>query len=368
MTPWLLDSIVLLGTQLSFGRLPALLAHFTGVRVSAETVRRLTEAAGALVVAHETAVVCELEHTLPEPPAGPPLQQLSVDGAMVPLRNGAWAEVKTVVLGTVADGHATDLSYFSRKTDAETFARLATGETHRRGTSTAGPVVAVSDGATWCQRVVDWHRPDAVRILDLPHALEHLGKVAQMCFGPATATASTWLEEQGMALRAGRLDDVLTALHDLAVQHTSAPSTHAVVLQTHAYLATRRPQVQYQAFVAAGYPIGSGAVESANKLVVEARLKGAGMHWAETHIDPMLALRTHLLNNRWEEGRAVVAQAWRQHRPVASAGSPPVPKLRASRPPLAGPPSAPARPATIVHDKPTAEHPWRKSSPFPAKR
>jgi hypothetical protein len=32
-------------------------------------------------------------------------------------------------------------------------------------------------------------------------------------------------------------------------------------------------------------------VESATKLVVEARLKGAGMHWAEAHGNPLLALR-----------------------------------------------------------------------------
>ena len=58
------------------------------------------------------------------------------------------------------------------------------------------------------------------------------------------------------------------------------------------YLEKRRDQIRYVEFQAEGYPIGSGAVESANKLVVEARLKGSGMHWARAHVDPMLALRT----------------------------------------------------------------------------
>ena len=52
----------------------------------------------------------------------------------------------------------------------------------------------------------------------------------------------------------------------------------AVIRQTHAYLATRQEHMRYATFTAAGYPIGSGCVESAHKLVVEARLKGAGMH------------------------------------------------------------------------------------------
>lgn len=42
-------------------------------------------------------------------------------------------------------------------------------------------------------------------------------------------------------------------------------------------------------------------MESGNKLVVEARLKGSGMHWAEDHVDPMLAIRNIICSNRWKE-------------------------------------------------------------------
>ncbi len=64
-------------------------------------------------------------------------------------------------------------------------------------------------------------------------------------------------------------------------------------------------QMQYPAFQAQGWPIGSGMVESANKLVVEARLKGAGMHWSRASVNPLLALRNAVCNDRW-------AEAWRQ--------------------------------------------------------
>ena len=53
-------------------------------------------------------------------------------------------------------------------------------------------------------------------------------------------------------------------------------------------------------FQAQGWPIGSGIVESGNKLVVEARLKGAGMHWADCHVNPMLALRNIICSDRWK--------------------------------------------------------------------
>ncbi|MBA3276582.1 MAG: hypothetical protein H0T72_12385 [Chloroflexia bacterium] len=74
------------------------------------------------------------------------------------------------------------------------------------------------------------------------------------------------------------------------------------IRQTVAFLAARQEQLRYQAFTDAGYPIGSGCVESANKLVMEARLKGAGMHWVRANVNSMLALRTLVANARWTEG------------------------------------------------------------------
>lgn len=59
--------------------------------------------------------------------------------------------------------------------------------------------------------------------------------------------------------------------------------------------------MQYPTYRAAGWPIGSGMVESANKLVVQARLKGSGMHWQRSHVNPMLALRLAVCNERWQE-------------------------------------------------------------------
>lgn len=59
--------------------------------------------------------------------------------------------------------------------------------------------------------------------------------------------------------------------------------------------------MQYPQFQAQGWPIGSGIVESANKLVVQARLKGPGMHWERKNVNPMLALRLAVCNDRWAE-------------------------------------------------------------------
>ena len=71
-----------------------------------------------------------------------------------------------------------------------------------------------------------------------------------------------------------------------------------------AYLQKREMHMQYPTYQQAGWPIGSGSVESANKVVVEARLKGAGMRWGRQNVNRMLVLRNAVCNRQWHETRA----------------------------------------------------------------
>ena len=118
---------------------------------------------------------------------------------------GEWAEVKTLAIGTVVPCRrrqgqpgvrAVAVAYFSRLAEAEAFIELATAEVHRRGVEAAGAVAGVGDGAVWQQTVFDGHRPDAVRILDNPHAAEHLTTAAQAVWGGGSAAATAWLAAQ----------------------------------------------------------------------------------------------------------------------------------------------------------------------------
>ena len=134
-----------------------------------------------------------------------------------------------------ADGtphpHTTALSYFARMADAATFSQLATWETHHRGTTTAGGVAAVLDGAVWHQGVVDLHRPDAVRILDFPHAAQHLSAAAHAVWGEGNPAAAGrlggWLGE----LKRGNPADVLAAVATLPTTAARDPAMAAAVVQ-----------------------------------------------------------------------------------------------------------------------------------------
>lgn len=100
-SPGLEECLVRLGTWLPFEPGPQALRFLAWVAVSAETLRRLTEAAGAAPVAIDAAEVERLERDNPRSPPGPALLPVSVDGAMVPLVGGEWAEVRTVALGRI---------------------------------------------------------------------------------------------------------------------------------------------------------------------------------------------------------------------------------------------------------------------------
>ena len=396
----LAQGVARLGTKLPFEQAVAEVAFFWGVELEETTVRRHTEAAGAAYVAEQTAELERLEREQPPAPAGPAVQYLSADGAMVPLVAGEWAEVKTLAIGAVVgrpgpqgvpETQTTDLSYFSRLADAETFTHQAYVETHRRGTETATVVCAVQDGAAWLQGLVDVQRPDAVRILDFPHAIEHLTAAAQPVFGTATPEMKAWLDEQAHTLKhaADGARQVLTALGKLPIQQAVDPTAAAEVRdRTLSYFTKRLPQVQYAKFATAGYPIGSGSTESANKIVVEARLKGSGMHWARAHVDPLVALRTVACANRWTEvwpciTRRLRTQAehqrhsrWqaRHSRPIptpieVAAPAVAVSTRQISPPPPPPPPTRPARRSkSVVNSRPTALHPWKRFGYDPAHR
>ena len=175
LTPHAHECLVRLGTWVPFGKSAQMMAEILQVEVSPATSRRYTEAAGAAYEAVQKEEVDRIERTVPPAPGGADRQMFSVDGAMVPLVKGEWAEVKTLVVGEVRATQQSDgsqqvdtyqLSYFSRLTDADNFNRLALVETQRRGLENTPQVAAVVDGAEWIQGFIDTHRPDAVRILD----------------------------------------------------------------------------------------------------------------------------------------------------------------------------------------------------------
>jgi hypothetical protein len=262
-------------------------------------------------------------------------------------------------------------------TDSASFGELATVELHRRGIETAGRVAAVVDGAEWCQTFIDLHAPQAVRILDFPHAASYVDAIGQRAGASGELLCATERASLCHALKHSGPDTVVERLRSTVEQAGVAGETATQL----AYLEKRLDQMAYPRFVAEQWPIASGSVESANKLVVEERLKGAGMHWAEANVNPMLALRNAMCSDRWVEVWSQIEEEQRREertrrlerqrqrrrsaareageRWAADAGA------RGQRGVQDGGGSAapvgPPTPARAEKGRPADDHPWRKA-------
>lgn len=383
LTPRLEEHLAHLGNWMPFRRAGQMLSRLLGVQISEATIRRHTEGAGALYEQQQTAASHESIPTSESAPVASRLV-LSADGAYVGLIKGVWAEVRTLVIGEVEqpaspeqEGQMQALSYFSRMTDAQTFADLAEVETRRRAVVQAEQVAAITDGAEWLQGFVDLHRPDALRILDFAHAAQRFGMIAEASAQDGQALPESWVQEQCHALKHEGPARVLEKLRALPLAQAHEEHLH--------YLEKRETHMDYPAYQAAGWPIGSGSVESGNKVVMQARLKGAGMRWEPSHVNPMLALRTAICNDRWDEAwqtiqeqrsqeRAATRQQQAEAKQAALLSSflpllfrfHPSPAHTASPPPS---PSLPAPPAATLpgSSRPSPHHPWKRRPACPPK-
>lgn len=183
LTPKQQENVTHLASWMPFDKAASLLERLVGVQVSEGTVRRYTYRTGQMVQEEEderSQSETQGNRVLEKVPAQ---MVLSADGAFVPLVGGLWAEARTLAIATVVQRanktHSTDLSYFSRMTEATTFTSLCTGEMERRHLFEAKAVAGVMDEAEWLQGMLDGHRPDAVRILDFPHAAQRVSAIIE---------------------------------------------------------------------------------------------------------------------------------------------------------------------------------------------
>ena len=238
------------------------------------------------------------------------IMNVSSDGVLIHLRQEGWKEVKTLAISAVepvvnpATGEVevqlTHHSYRAGLWEATTFANHLWAEAGRRGLEQAHLVVSVNDGAVWIWTIVFMCFARCVQILDWWHAVQYLWLIASAAFREDSAQATIWVEQQKQLLAQSNLRQVLHNVRLLYPRRQPLPDT---VRKAVFYLFHHRWRMRYREFRQAaptGHPpIGSGTVESACKVVVQQRMKQAGMQWSRSGAQAMLALRCALLSGRW---------------------------------------------------------------------
>ena len=269
-----------------------LLGRMAGVCVSTEKMQAMVRDEGARATEQLTAVPAT-PGPAPSEATGP--LTVGIDGGMI-FVDQRWQEVKLACVydpvdrvATPTRGMLTRRAVVAVRGTPEALAARLWPQAAALGAD--GRRVVLGDGAPWIWHLAEVVFPHRVEILDWYHADEHLSAVARGLYGEGTEKAATWRATQLDRLATDRVDDVIDGLRFLGSHQRSATKRRAVD-DLARYLTTNRARMRYQTFRAAGYAIGSGAVESAVSHVVQQRMKRVGMRWRSAGADAMLALRS----------------------------------------------------------------------------
>jgi hypothetical protein len=168
----------------------------------------------------------------------------------------------------------------------------------RAGLSQDSVVHCLGDGAPWiadqANRVFGMY---GSFLLDFYHVCDYLHAAASQC---APEQTGDWLKIQETSLKESKAPEVLRALEP-HLEPASRADDKSPVRRCFRYLGNRLDQLDYQAAIAAGLPIGSGEIEGSHRHVIQERLKISGAWWKADNADNMLALRTLRANGDWQD-------------------------------------------------------------------
>lgn len=240
---------------------------------------------------------------------------IGMDGGRVQTREKSqetgsrWKENKVLTITSCLKGDGADKppqkllsTCLATMEDAKGFGPMARLEAERRGIRNAVQVIGIHDGGNWIDPLWEQYFGCHVRILDYYHASEHLHEAAKAAAPVIPDEQPGPLADQLVALLwDGRTELLLSRLEELSTRagepQENDPPTHprVVLARTSAYFQRHRLQVDYPAYRARGWPIGSGITESGVKLFGK-RVKGTEQFWNVQGAEAVLALRAKWLS------------------------------------------------------------------------
>jgi len=221
--------------------------------------------------------------------------------------HAAWREPKLFVI-YVVDGQGQQLQSFAPLIDGvmrgpDTLFALLQQYLAQLQIAEADELLFVSDGAPWI-----WNRvpalleqlglvPERVHLLiDFYHAVQHLHRVAALRKDWSARQRKQWTNKQRKLLLAGHIAQVIAAIQPLC------RGRHSKALKTElAYFVKHQTHMLYQAISQIQFPIGSGAIESAIRRIVNLRLKGPAIFWNKANAEALLLLRSAYKSGRWSQ-------------------------------------------------------------------
>ncbi len=297
--------ICLTGQSHVFAEGEKLLEELMGVSISGKQIQRVSEHYGQKIETTETSNT---------PVVPPPLCNKTealyamVDGSMLFTREEKWKEIKVGRLFSATDRVAiqanrtelTSSQYVCHLGDHKAFL-----EKMDRYMEPYRHKICIADGAKWIWNWVEDTHPEALQILDYFHAVEKISQFAVMQWEDEKERKK-WKNDMQELLLNDEVGQVIRLLQEIKSGNTKAEKIRTDTLR---YYQNNEKRMYYKTYKDKGYLIGSGAIESAHRNVVQQRLKLSGQRWSIKGAQQIVNLRAFEKSNRWNEVVDIIKNA-----------------------------------------------------------
>jgi hypothetical protein len=281
------------GTKLTFEEASEEVTELMGVEVNAKQIERLCHHYGEQLEQVDWKQACN-ESTEPATVLKNEQTYALIDGSMILTREeySPWKEVKLCRTFQPGDrvediskarnciGHSNYVAHLG--SHDQFFDKVLDVLPHR------SPLVFICDGAKWIWKWIDEYYPNSTQILDMFHCKEHLYDFAKIYYRKDEQQALKWVESCIELLMNKKVSQLLISISELSCSKKQVEKEKQKLLT---YLQNNETRINYGLYNEQGLLLGSGAIESANRNVIQKRMKLSGQRWTLQGAQQMLNLR-----------------------------------------------------------------------------
>lgn len=320
----------LLGITTSYSEAEDQFLRFTGIQVSRKDIDLFTQEKANEVTAHFSERIQDIpvdsQNNLPPANIHADISSerivyLEADGCFVPVKkefeenDDDWKECKTLLLfetenEIIESGGKKKIKHkiirknnFSSVKGIGYFKRQVKCELEQYCKNDKVKIVCIGDGASWIWNMVKELIPKGrIEILDWYHVKEKITLLAAAVFNKEKQDTEKEIFVTHMKglLFTGEHDQAIQELKDLYA-NTKSRDKQALIYNTIGYFENNKDRMNYQEYEKLELCIGSGAVESANKNVIQRRIKLPGCRWTQHNADQMAHIRSEYINGNIDQ-------------------------------------------------------------------
>ena len=294
-----------IASSVPFAETAEIMNDIYGTKVSTDAVHKMTSEFGEHVSIEEVIPTPQaIQDIIDEISLGKnrrPVLVITADGAMAPIRTEkglpqCWKENKGVRFYLLDGKQIVHLVSWHQICSKKDFIEsLQTIKGLSLFPAKKVRICCLGDGADWIWEGMDTVFPGARQVLDYFHCSEHLNAFARIKFSDASKR-DRWVEQSKARLFANNARAVLAGLKRMKVEGKVQDERDKL----YNYLLKNIDKINYRKAKKGGFPIGSGAIESANRFIGHVRLKKSGAWWKVVQANEILRLRCSRYNGKFD--------------------------------------------------------------------